>query len=118
MIGFLIVLLLLPLAQVEDLVGERVGMRQTAAQRVAESWGGAQTTAGVLLAIPVETTRIVVEQTRPAAKRSAPRLTRNMLYVLPDTLKVDADARIRATAPSDSTKRRSTPRACRSLANS
>ena len=39
-IGFLIVLLLVPLGQVESLVGERVGMRQTAAQRVAESWGG------------------------------------------------------------------------------
>ena len=37
-------------------------MRQTAAARVAESWGGAQTTAGVLLAIPVETTRVMVEQ--------------------------------------------------------
>ena len=62
-IGFLIILLLVPLAQVENLVGERVGMRQTAAERVAESWGGAQTTAGVLLAIPVETTRVVIEQT-------------------------------------------------------
>ena len=39
-IGCLIILLLIPIAQVEDLVGERVGMREDAAQRVAESWGG------------------------------------------------------------------------------
>jgi inner membrane protein len=91
-IAFLIVVLLVPLAQVEDLVGERVGMRQTAAQRVAESWGGAQTTAGVLLAIPVETTRVVVEQTVAGRETQRNELERNVLYVLPDTLKVDAEA--------------------------
>ena len=63
LIGLLIILLLIPLARMENLVGERVGMRQEAAQRVAESWGGTQTTAGVLLSIPVETSRVVIEQT-------------------------------------------------------
>ncbi len=82
----------MPLAQVENLVGERVGMRQTAAQRVAESWGGAQTTAGVLLAIPVETTRVVIEQTAAGRETQRTEVDRNVLYVLPDTLKVDASA--------------------------
>ena len=91
-IGFLIVLLLVPLGQVEDLVGERVGMRQTAAVRVAESLGGAQTTGGVLLAIPVETTRVVVEQTAAGRETQRTEVTRNVLYVLPDTLKVSANA--------------------------
>jgi inner membrane protein len=91
-IGFLIIVLLIPLSQVEDLVGERVGMRQTAAQRVAESWGGAQTTAGVLLAIPVETTRVVIEQSAAGRETQRSEIDRNVLYVLPDTLKVDADA--------------------------
>jgi inner membrane protein len=91
-IGFLIILLLVPLARVEDLVGERVGMRQTAAQRVAESWGGPQTTAGVLLAIPVETTRVVIEQTAAGRETQRTELDRNVLYVLPDTLKIDAVA--------------------------
>ena len=63
MIGFLILVMLIPLSSMEDLVRERVGMREDAAQRVASSWGGSQTTAGVLLAIPLETTRQVVEQT-------------------------------------------------------
>jgi len=91
-IGFLIVVLLVPLAQVENLVGERVGMRQTAAQRVAESWGGVQTTAAVLLAIPVETTRVVIDQAPSGRETQRTEVDRNVLYVLPDTLKVDADA--------------------------
>ena len=89
-IGLLIVLLLVPLAQVESLVGERVEMRQTAAMRVAESWGGAQTTAGVLLAIPVETTRVVVDQTAAGRETQRTEVERNVLYVLPDTLKISA----------------------------
>jgi inner membrane protein len=83
-IGFLMVLLLVPLGQVESLVGERVGMRQTAAMRVAESWGGVQTTAGVLLAIPVDTVRTVYT--------NRTEMDRHILYVLPDTLKITADA--------------------------
>jgi inner membrane protein len=93
-IGFLIVVLLVPLSQVESLVGERVGMRQTAAQRVAESWGGVQTTAGVLLAIPVETTHVLLEQTVAGRETQRTELHRNVLYVLPDTLKVDANVEL------------------------
>jgi inner membrane protein len=91
-IGFLVIMLLVPLAQVESLVGERVGMRQMAADRVAESWGGRQTTAGVLLVIPVETTRIVIEQSVAGRETQRSEVDRNVLYVLPDTLKVDAIA--------------------------
>jgi inner membrane protein len=91
-IGVLIGLLLVPISQVEQLVGERVGMRDTAAQRVAESWGGAQTTAAVLLAIPVETTRVVVEQSAAGRETQRSEVVRNVLYVLPDTLNVHAAA--------------------------
>jgi inner membrane protein len=91
-VGFLIVALLIPLSQVESLVRERVGMRHTVAQKVAESWGGIQTTAGVLLAIPVETTRVVIEQTAAGRETQRTEVERNVLYVLPDTLKVDANA--------------------------
>jgi inner membrane protein len=51
-----------------------------------------QTTAGVLLAIPVETTRVITEQTVAGRESQRTEVTRNVLYVLPDTLKVDADA--------------------------
>jgi inner membrane protein len=91
-IGFIVILLLMLLAQVEDLVTERVGMRQMAAARVAESWGGEQRTAGVLLAIPVETSREVVEHTGVGRETRRTEVYRNVLYVLPDTLRVAATA--------------------------
>ena len=91
-IAFLIVMLLIPLAHVEGLVGERVGMRQEAAQRVAQSWGGMQTTAGVLLAIPVETTRVFIEQTSMNRETQRTAVERNVIYVLPDILRVNANA--------------------------
>jgi inner membrane protein len=82
-IGFLVILLLIPIGRMEGLVRERVQMREAAAQRVAESWGGAQTTGGVLLAIPVETSRRETERIE---------IERNVVYVLPDVLRVTADA--------------------------
>ncbi len=67
-------------------------MRQEAAQRVAESWGGMQTTAGVLLSIPVETTRLVIEQTSMGRETQRTEIDREVFYVLPDTLEVNATA--------------------------
>ena len=89
-VAFLILMLLIPLGSMEDLVGERVGMRQEAARRVAQSWGGMQTTAGVLLSIPVETTRLVIEQTAMGRETQRTEVSRNVIYVLPDTLEVNA----------------------------
>lgn len=83
-IGFVGLLLLILIAQVEGLVSERVNERMTARARVAESWGGQQTTAGVLLAIPIDTVRTVYGDTT--------RTDRRILYVLPDTLNVKASA--------------------------
>jgi len=92
-IGGLMLALLIPIANVERLVTERVGMREEAASRVAESWGGAQTTAGVLLAIPVETTRVVIEQSAAGRETQRKEVQRNVLYVLPDSLNVSADVK-------------------------
>jgi inner membrane protein len=89
-IGGLVLLLLALMSQVEGLVDERVGKRQEAAQRVAESWGGAQTTAGVLLAIPVETTRVVIEQSAAGRETQRTEIDRNVLYALPDSLVIAA----------------------------
>lgn len=84
-VGALMLLLLVPIAQLDSLVDERASMRETAAQRVAESWGGPQVTAGVLLAIPVDDTRVVYGQRTETQ--------RHVLYVLPDILKVNAQAK-------------------------
>src|SRR5688572_25501944 len=91
-VGGLIVLLLIPIGSVEQLVHERGGMRDEAARRVAGSWGGIQTTAGVLLAIPVETTEVVIEQAASGRETQRTVVHRNVLHVLPDTLEVTASA--------------------------
>jgi inner membrane protein len=91
-IMLLVGLLLGLVGQVDDLVRERVNMRDAAAQRVAQSWGGAQTTAGVLLAIPVDTTRVVVEQSAAGRETQRNEIQHDVLYVLPDKLRVDAVA--------------------------
>lgn len=91
-IGLLMSLLLIPVGQVESLVGERVGMRAMAAARVASSWGGAQTTAGVLLAIPVDTTRVFTEHSAAGRETQRTEVERNVLHVLPDTLNIVASA--------------------------
>src|SRR3569832_2313740 len=80
----LVGLLLGLVGQVEQQVGERVNMRDAAAQRVAQSWGGAQTTAGVLLAIPVDTTRVVVEQSAAGRETQRNEVQHAVRYVLPD----------------------------------
>ena len=91
-VGSVAVLLLILIAREEGLVGERVGMREQARARVQESWGGAQTTAGVLLAVPVETTRVVKEQTPAGRETEHTEVDRNVFYLLPDTLRITADA--------------------------
>jgi inner membrane protein len=91
-IGLLVLLLLILIAQVEGLVGERVNMRRTAAERVAESWGGAQTTGAVLLAIPVDMMREVIEQT-VGRETKRTEVVRHTLYVLPDRLAIAASAK-------------------------
>jgi inner membrane protein len=47
--------LLVPLGRLEDLVGERAGMRELASQRVANGWGGPQTVSAPILSVTVET---------------------------------------------------------------
>ncbi len=83
-IGFLTIALLIPIAQVDSLVNDRVESRGQAAARVAETWGGPQTTAGVLLAVPVDRT-IMLSNGQPDTQRDT-------VYVLPDTLEISANA--------------------------
>ena len=51
-IGFLILLLLIPLMMVRSLVAEREGRRTAAADEVAASWGGEQVLGGPVLTVP------------------------------------------------------------------
>ena len=57
-IGFLILLLLIPLMMVRSLVAEREGRRTAAADEVAASWGRAQTLGGPVLTVPYSAWRV------------------------------------------------------------
>ena len=69
-IGALTLVLLMPLGQLRDLIGERSGMRELATQRVAEGWGGVQTVGAPILSVPHEVDR---EERGRTVRRVAPR---------------------------------------------
>lgn len=52
-VGALVLLMLIPLAYVQDLVGERRSYENEARLRIAERWGGVQTLSGPVLVVPV-----------------------------------------------------------------
>ena len=54
--GFLTIVLLVPLAMVESVVAERTSRRHEAVNRFNEEWGGAQTIGGPVLTVPFTTT--------------------------------------------------------------
>ncbi|HEX3894714.1 MAG TPA: cell envelope integrity protein CreD [Rudaea sp.] len=51
-IALLALLMLIPLGEVQGLIGERSAMRATAVNAIAEGWGGAQKLGGAVLAVP------------------------------------------------------------------
>lgn len=54
-IGLLAVLMLIPLAQVNDLIREREGRAREATAQIAARWGGQQRVGGPVLVVPVQT---------------------------------------------------------------
>lgn len=54
-VGFLILLLLIPLAMISNLIFEREARRQSVVEEVSATWGGPQTLIGPLLTIPYHT---------------------------------------------------------------
>lgn len=81
-VGFLILLLLIPLAMLRDLVMERSGLREAAAADIMRGWGGPQLVAGPVLMIPA---RAVSNDSHSR------RVTDTRLNVLPETLDIQAD---------------------------
>ena len=81
-VGFLALLMLIPLAMLDDLRREREGRRGDAEQALAASYGDAQRVGAPLLRVPVE-----VRETRPDGVVVPRRYWR---YLMPD--RVDAEA--------------------------
>ena len=80
-VGFLTLLLLIPVAMLSELVSERSELRATAAADIMRGWGGPQLVAGPVLMIPA---RVV------SSDANSRRLTDTRLNVLPAVLDVDA----------------------------
>jgi inner membrane protein len=57
-IGLLALLMLIPLTQVQGLVAERAALRDEAATKIAQGWGGRQVLGGLVLAVPTRRTEI------------------------------------------------------------
>lgn len=81
-VGFLILILLIPLAMLRGLVEERSHLRKTAAADIMRGWGGPQLVAGPVLMIPA---RVVVDD------RHSRRVTDTRLNALPEVLEIEAD---------------------------
>ena len=81
-IGLLALLMLVPLAQVEDLVREREARAAEATAQVAARWGGRQLVGGPVLVVPVQVRQRQGEATITVETRE---------YLLPDRLSMHAD---------------------------
>jgi inner membrane protein len=80
-VGFIILLLIVPLQMLQSLVSERSLLRDQAYQRVAEGWGGSSVVGGPILVVPTE---------RTVLEKYVQRTLREDIYILPSDLKVQA----------------------------
>lgn len=81
-IGLLALLMLIPLAQVNDLIREREGRAREATAQIAARWGGEQLVGGPVLVVPVQT-----------RQRQGDSVTtvETLEYLLPDRLGIRAN---------------------------
>lgn len=80
MLGFLTLILMLPLEMIHGLIAERAGRRAETEAEIAAQWGGAQRVAGPVLVVPY------LYRTSPDDERSP--TERGYAYFLPDTLNI------------------------------
>ncbi|HEY2394783.1 MAG TPA: cell envelope integrity protein CreD [Rudaea sp.] len=95
-IGFLALLMLIPLAQVQGLIGERNRLREQAVAGIAQRWGAVQSIGGPVIAVPKrtrveagngwtvhESTEIVLADRFDIAGTLAPEVRRYGMYSTP-----------------------------------
>jgi inner membrane protein len=88
-LGILVLVMLIPLAMIGDMVTERSNRRYQVENEVAGLWGGSQTIGGPVLTVPYVTR---TESTSPNGAVS-PTEVRHLVYFLPETLEIRADAK-------------------------
>ena len=82
-IGFLVLILMIPNAMIQDLVRERQSRLSSATEEVNRSWGGAQTITGPVLTIPYKSW----SQTSDGKTIE----TRHVAHFLPQTLDIEGE---------------------------
>ena len=79
-IGFLILLMLIPIAMISGLIHERQFRQEEVVNEISRKWASGQTIQGPIVAIPYV---VPAEKNKPAVRKN--------LYLLPDQLKIDGE---------------------------
>lgn len=93
LVGFLMLLLLIPLGMINGTVGERQAYRQEAVDAVARSFAGAQTLSGPVLVVPYVDERQVTE--RDASGKEFTRTERSNLHWIFFPALLESNGRLR-----------------------
>ncbi len=96
LLGFLVLIMLIPLELVHSVIAERSGLSRSVTRELGVSWGKAQTLAGPILLLPVEEPRQVTVKSlgspdfKPVFVEET-QWTRRNLYLLPEQQAVIAE---------------------------
>jgi inner membrane protein len=82
LLGFLLLILLIPSGMVESLIYERQSLRDSAILDISSKWGGAQTIGGPVISIPYQITK---------SDRGETETVTNFAHFLPDQLTINGD---------------------------
>ena len=88
-IGFLILVLLIPSALINDLIFERAARQSEVVKEIADSWSGEQTIKGPVLVVPYKRFIKAIDGDKKEYNKE---IIEN-LYVLPENLKMDASVK-------------------------
>lgn len=87
LIGFLVLLLLIPAGMIKGLIYERMHRHNQATQEINQKWSGEQTLAGPILNIPYKEITHYVDSDNKKQIRKTPRL----YHVLPEELNINSE---------------------------
>lgn len=90
-IGFLMLILLIPASMVENLVSERQSRKLEAVAEISSKWGGTQTVTGPMITIPYKTFTKTSVTDKKGETHTQTHTQINHLYILPDSLSVTGE---------------------------
>jgi len=91
-IGFIMLVLQLPVALIGELNRGRQNRQESVASEISDKWGGAQTVGGPVLSIPFQTVVRETERNPDGSTREVVRTVTVWQTILPDLLEIDGHA--------------------------